>query len=256
MVAGAGRLNRQPVAVAACPSHPHRAFTELRLSNCDQRFPGRQGPFDMSLTKDHLFSLERMRDDFLKHRAVSLSGSTFEGQRLESPEHQAIIQSSHRWAAAYYRDADCLGYSCGLYSYYCRSRNTASADAFTRRCSDRQSSFYLPMATTASYFRRYPALHLRPLALGQLGYAVSRVDRSTARTGNRTLVIGDAPWVHQLLQAYVSKLFSLSYGITSLNVHSGDPKDHMLHHFGHRVIRGTLVFLGVPRWAAASHAER
>ncbi|WP_238393187.1 hypothetical protein [Myxacorys almedinensis] len=67
-----------------------------------------------------------------------------------------------------------------------------------------------------------------------------------ARTGKRSLVIGDVPWVHQLLKVYVSKLFSLSYGIASLDVHGANPQDHMLHHFGHRVVRGTLIFLGVP----------
>jgi hypothetical protein len=59
-------------------------------------------------------------------------------------------------------------------------------------------------------------------------------------------VIGDVPWVHQILKTYVSKLFSLSYGITSLEVHGASPQDHLLHHFGHRVVRGTLLFLGVP----------
>ncbi|NEQ28324.1 MAG: DUF898 domain-containing protein, partial [Microcoleus sp. SIO2G3] len=67
-----------------------------------------------------------------------------------------------------------------------------------------------------------------------------------ARTGRRTLVIGDVLWVHQLLESYVSKLFSLSYGITALDVHSANPQDHMLHQFGHRVVRGTLLLLGVP----------
>ena len=60
------------------------------------------------------------------------------------------------------------------------------------------------------------------------------------------LVIGDVPWVHKLLKAYVSKLFSLSYAIASLDVHSANPQDHMLHYYGHRVVRGTLVFLGIP----------
>lgn len=53
------------------------------------------------------------------------------------------------------------------------------------------------------------------------------------------------PWVNQLLESFVSKLFSLSYGITSLEVHGANPQDHLLHSFGHRVVRGTLVFLGV-----------
>ena len=67
-----------------------------------------------------------------------------------------------------------------------------------------------------------------------------------ARMGRRSLIIGDVNWVHKLLKAYVSKLFSLSYGIASLDVHSANPQDHMPHHYGHRVVRGTLVFLVIP----------
>jgi signal transduction histidine kinase len=67
-----------------------------------------------------------------------------------------------------------------------------------------------------------------------------------ARIGKRSLVIGDVPWVHQLLKNYVSKLFSLSYGIASIEVHGANPEDELLHEYGHRVVRGTLLFLGVP----------
>ena len=67
-----------------------------------------------------------------------------------------------------------------------------------------------------------------------------------ARTGKRTLVIGDVSWLNQLLQAYVSKLFALSYGIATIEVHSADPQNHLLHDFGHRVVRGTLIWLGIP----------
>ena len=67
-----------------------------------------------------------------------------------------------------------------------------------------------------------------------------------ARMGKRTLVIGDVSWVNQLLQSYVSKLFSLSYGIATLEVHGANPQNHLLHAFGHRVVRGTLLFFGVP----------
>ena len=67
-----------------------------------------------------------------------------------------------------------------------------------------------------------------------------------ARIGKRTLVIGDVPWVNQILGNYVSKLFSLSYGIASLEVHGANPESDLLHDFGHRVVRGTLMFLGVP----------
>ena len=67
-----------------------------------------------------------------------------------------------------------------------------------------------------------------------------------ARMGKRTLVIGDVPWVNELLKSYVSKLFALSYGIASLEVHGADPQDDLLHDFAHRVVRGTLLFLGIP----------
>ena len=67
-----------------------------------------------------------------------------------------------------------------------------------------------------------------------------------ARMGKRTLIIGDVPWVNQLLQTYVSKLFALSYGIATIEVHSNNPQDNLLHCFGHRVVRGTLILLGIP----------
>ena len=49
-----------------------------------------------------------------------------------------------------------------------------------------------------------------------------------ARFGKRTLVIVDVPYVHQIMETYVSKLFSLSYGIASIDVHGGNPTDHFL----------------------------
>jgi hypothetical protein len=65
-----------------------------------------------------------------------------------------------------------------------------------------------------------------------------------ARLGKRTLVIADLPYVHQLLENYVSKLFSLSYSIASLDVHGANAIDHLVHRFTHRVYRGTLIAVG------------
>ena len=48
------------------------------------------------------------------------------------------------------------------------------------------------------------------------------------------MLILDAPFVHQLLEAYVSKLLALSYGVASVDVHSADPTDHFVHCFTHR----------------------
>ncbi len=55
-----------------------------------------------------------------------------------------------------------------------------------------------------------------------------------ARLGRRTVLILDIPYVHQLLEAYVSKLLALSYAVASVDVHSADPTDHFVHCFTHR----------------------
>jgi len=73
----------------------------------------------------------------------------------------------------------------------------------------------------------------------------------------RSLLIGDVPWVAQSLEAFVSKLFALSYSIASLNVASGNPCDHLVHRHTHRVVRGALLAVGRPdgRLNALASAE-
>jgi hypothetical protein len=46
------------------------------------------------------------------------------------------------------------------------------------------------------------------------------------RVAGRTLLIGDVPWVAQCTEAFVSKLFALSYSIADLQVWSANPQDH------------------------------
>eukprot|EP00741_Cyanophora_paradoxa_P011471 tig00020560_g11082.t1 len=78
-----------------------------------------------------------------------------------------------------------------------------------------------------------------------------------ARLGRRTVVVGDAPYVHQCLEAFLSKLFALSYSIASVDVHGGSPADHLVHRFTHRVARGVLLAVGRPdgRVCALTKAE-
>ncbi len=47
----------------------------------------------------------------------------------------------------------------------------------------------------------------------------------------RTVVIGDVPWVAQSIEAYLSKLFAVSYSATSLSVLSANPTDHLVHRY-------------------------
>ncbi|XRA96236.1 glutamine amidotransferase [Pycnococcus provasolii] len=67
-----------------------------------------------------------------------------------------------------------------------------------------------------------------------------------ARMGKRTIVIADVPYVHQTLEAFASKLFSLSYSSNGLDVHGASAVDHFVHRFTHRVVRGVLILAGRP----------
>lgn len=73
----------------------------------------------------------------------------------------------------------------------------------------------------------------------------------------RTIVIGDIPWVAQSAEAFLSKIFAVSYSIAGLNVISGNPVDHLVHRHTHRVVRGTLAIFGRPdgRLSALSTSE-
>lgn len=82
--------------------------------------------------------------------------------------------------------------------------------------------------------------------LWTIGLRLAQGRQVLARAGKRTLVIGETPWVHQILSNFVSKLFSLSYGVTSLEVQAANPQDDLVHSYAHRIVRGTLLFLGIP----------
>ena len=66
------------------------------------------------------------------------------------------------------------------------------------------------------------------------------------RVAGRSLLIGDVPWVAQSVEAYVSKLFALSYSIATISVASGNAVDHLVHRYTHRVVRGSLLAVGRP----------
>lgn len=67
-----------------------------------------------------------------------------------------------------------------------------------------------------------------------------------ARHGTRTIVVVDNACVHQLVESFVSKLFSQSYSIVSVDVHGASGLDHFVHRFTHRVVRGLLIAVGRP----------
>jgi hypothetical protein len=241
-----GRRTAEPTTVAVAAAQA--TLTELLLylaKRLRQQFPAQQGPLGMTLTTASLLTLERVKDDFLKQRVVPIIGTTASGEPIRSSEHQHLIRSGQKWALHVTETPLAWGIH-ALYILITVGFNATLAQTVFR--------WIVAFATLPT-----PILLLMPLVtmadimiyifgpwFWTLGLRYVQGRPLLARTGKRTLVIGDVPWVHQLLNVYVSKLFSLSYGIASLEVHGANPQDHMLHHFGHRVVRGTLVFLGVP----------
>jgi hypothetical protein len=67
-----------------------------------------------------------------------------------------------------------------------------------------------------------------------------------ARFGKRTCLVLDVPMVHQCAVAFAQKLFGLSYGLNGCEFAGGNPGDHAVHKCLHRIVRGTLVAVGVP----------
>lgn len=66
------------------------------------------------------------------------------------------------------------------------------------------------------------------------------------RVSGRSVLIADIPWVGQCAEAYLSKLFALSYSVAGLTVYSANPHDHLVHRHTHRVVRGALLAVGRP----------
>lgn len=241
---GSGRRTAEPTTVAIAAAQ--ETLTELLLylaKQLRQRFPAQQGPFGMTLTTPDLLLLEQMKEDFL-NQSEAIIGVTAKGEDMRSSDHQKLLRSGQKWAA-HITEAPLVWGIHALYIIITVGLNLPLVQTIFRLLFGLANAsipgFLLPLMVAADIL-----IYIFGPWFWTLGLRKVQGRPLLARTGKRTLVIGDAPWIHQLLKVYVSKLFSLSYGIASLDVHGANPQDHMLHHFGHRVVRGTLVFLGVP----------
>lgn len=103
-------------------------------------------------------------------------------------------------------------------------------------------------STTALYFIRFIDA-LIYFYLPQINVLILRLVQRRSmrhRMVGRTVVIADIPWVSQAADAFLSKIFAVSYSIAGLNVLSGNPADHFVHRHTHRVVRGSLIVCGRP----------
>ena len=251
-VNGSGRRTAEPASVAVAAAR--QTLTELlfylakqlrnNFSNCD--------PLGMSLTTKSLMLLSMMKEDFLNRSIVKVIGTNTKGEPIKSSTNQALIKNGRYWAnhvtetpLSWAIHALYIFISVGWVIPFNRTLpliKTISGLLFSSiDLPTRLIQLLAPVITFADI-----AIYIFGAWLWTLAIRYFQGRQLLARIGKRTLIIGDVSWVHQLLQAYVSKLFALSYGIATIEVHSANPQNHLLHNFGHRIVRGILVWLGIP----------
>ena len=254
MVNGSGRRTAEPATVVVAAAQ--QTFTELLLylaKNIRSVFPDTM-PFGMILSSENIAVLEKMKDDFVDISAVQIMGATPTGKKIDSATREELIEKGRKWAGHITESPTAWAIHA---LYVLITVGWAIPFGYTIPLAKTLFTavvWLLPIPQDLFILQPiYSVITLVDIGIYIFGswlwtlmlrYFQGR--EPLARMGKRTLVIGDVKWVHQLLKNYVSKLFSLSYGIASLEVHGANPEDDLLHDFGHRVVRGTLLFLGVP----------
>ena|GEM_PF-2314132 len=223
----------------------HQTFTEILLYLAKE-MPAAAGvpePFGMPYTPEEIRNFSNISKDMIDKNIPSIVGATTRGEKIDSAEHRELVRNGRYWALHVLEPA----YAWALSAAYVALTVSFKVMPFSSLLAAAGS--LMPGAPQALAQLALGADILLYIFMPFISALILRIFQHRtffARTGKRTLVIGDITYVHQLLEAYVSKLFSMSYGIASIDVHGANPQDHMLHRFGHRVTRGTLMLMGRP----------
>ncbi len=245
-VNGSGRRTAEPATVAVAAAQ--QTLTELLFylaMRMRQLFPD-DSPFGMIIAEESLIVLNKMNNNFVDVNVAHIMGKTPVNKRLiEGGQKWAlhITETPIAWAIHALYVLITVGWAIPFGYTIPLAKTILGAIVWIANIPD---DYFLLELVTFLVNLADIAIYIFGSWLWTLGLRYFQGRQPLARIGKRTLVIGDVHWVNQLLKAYVSKLFSLSYGIASLEVHGANPEDDLLHDFGHRVVRGTLLFLGVP----------
>jgi hypothetical protein len=249
-----GRRLAEPATASVAATH--QTLTELLFYLTRQMqlaFPN-QPPFGLTLSPEELLVLQSLENEFFMQSVVDIVGANSQGQEQPNRVHRQIVNSGRHWAL-HITEAPLAW---GIHALYILiSVGWAIPFGYSIPLAQTLVKGVLmatQLSSTSSFANLLLAgstlvdigIYIFGAWLWTLGLRLLQKRQLLARTGKRTLVIGDVAWVQQLLRIYVSKLFSLSYGITSLEIHGANPQDHLVHQFGHRVVRGTLLFFGFP----------
>ncbi|MCX5933159.1 MAG: hypothetical protein NTW83_15455 [Cyanobacteria bacterium] len=245
---GAGRRIAEPATASVAAMH--QTLTELLFCLCRQvrqAFPD-QRPLGLRLPPEELLALENMEGHLFLEDVATIIGADSGGQRRPTGVSRQLRRTGRRWAL-HVVETPCAWL---IQSLYILVSVMFSMPLFRTLISvalplvgvgegELLMDLLLAVSVPADV-----ALYVFGPWCWTVALRLAQGRPLLARTGRRTVVIGEAEGVHQLLVNYVSKQFALSFGITAIDVQGADPRDHLLHTQAHRVVRGTLLFLGVP----------
>ena len=251
---GGGRRTAEPATASIAALH--QTLTELLFFLCRQiqlAFP-EQHPLGMTLSPRSLLVLEDMEDHLFLQSVVNIIGADCQRERKPTGLYKQIVAGGRHWGLhilehpiAWAIQALFVAITVGWALPFghaippMQTVGNALIGAFGLN-----SDWPLIKVLSGALVMADLGLYIFGPWIWTLGLRWAQGRQVLARTGKRTLVIGETPWVHQILNNFVSKLFSLSYGVTSLEVQAANPQDDLVHTYAHRVVRGTLLFLGIP----------
>jgi hypothetical protein len=247
---GAGRRRAEPATATVAAMH--HTLTQLLFTlsrQLLQAFPeATESPLGMQLSRDELTLLDNLEANLFLQECGEIVGVAPSGQPRPTPTSRGLEREGRRWAQHVLEAPLAWGIQ-ALYILISVSFGIPLMQTLLR-----QVLGIVPMMGAGEIGTLLKALALAAdVGLYIFGpwlwtLLLRQVQGRPllARTGRRCLVVGEAPLIQLLLTNYISKLFSLSYGITALDVQGADVGDHLLHTHAHRLVRGTLLFFGIP----------
>lgn len=241
----AGRRVSQAATVSDLAQRYTLSKLELQLILDMHALSGEHRPFGMVLTPDDVEEVQRVERENVVPDMLDITG---QAPQSEAPDsiHRKLMKLGKRWGADVLEMYHGLLGAIGIYYVLHRWLHIPPIpEYFGNLLTDllglegAAATIYELSAIATPVFYYVISVWIVVVVL-----RVLRGSYAFARLGKRGLSIGGKSSVHQSLWMTFTKVFSnLSFGIASLEVHSGNPGDHFLDRLAHLIVRGTKILM-------------